>query len=478
MMPTSPAFFLGLAAVVVLYHVLPRACRAAWLLAVSYSFCMLWSPLAAAVLLAQTLTSYACARAMAAATRPRIRNALAAMGVALALAILAAAKYTGFLAETAAALLHVVGLDGSLPQLHILVPLGLSFYTLQIVGYLLDVRAGRVPAERNLAHYALFVAFFPTLPAGPIERAARMLPQHRTPPALDPDAVVEGLKLIVWGLFKKAVIADRLAAFVDLVYASPGSYTGSTLALAAYAFAFQIYCDFSGYSDIAIGSARLFGYRLAPNFRAPYAADSIVDFWRRWHIALSSWFRDYLYIPLGGSRATAARWALNIAIVFGLSGLWHGASWTFVAWGLLHALYYLAARAAGGRARRPPLTRLLTGGGAWKALRVLVVFHAVTAAWIVFRAPTLAVAGSIFRRIATGLTDPLYVGPSQWNAALSAGLVLILLAIEAAQTRGAFAHYPDRGRCPAALQWVGYGALLLAITLFAVPARPFVYFQF
>ena len=231
-----------------------------------------------------------------------------------------------------------------MPAFNVLLPVGISFYTFQALGYSIDVYYGRVQAERDLGAYALFVTFFPQLVAGPIERTGSLLPQFKVNHGFDYDRVTSGLKLAAWGMFKKVVIADRLALYVNGVYGGPAVYPATTLALATFFFAFQIYCDFSGYSDIAIGCARVLGFNLMTNFRQPYFAASIAGFWRRWHISLSTWFKDYLYIPLGGSRCGAFRQNINLLITFLVSGLWHGAAWHFFIWGALHGIFQIAER--------------------------------------------------------------------------------------------------------------------------------------
>lgn len=220
-----------------------------------------------------------------------------------------------------------------------LLPVGISFYTFQSLSYSIDVYRGEKEPERNFGKFALYVAFFPQLVAGPIERSTNLLPQFDRRISFDYDRFVSGLRLMLWGFFKKIVIADRLAIYVNEVYNSPAEFQGLTLILATYFFAFQIYCDFSGYSDIAIGAARIMGYDLMINFRQPYFSQSIAEFWKRWHISLSTWFKDYLYIPLGGNRVAKNRWYFNLMAVFLISGLWHGANWTFVLWGFLHGFY-------------------------------------------------------------------------------------------------------------------------------------------
>lgn len=300
-------------------------------------------------------------------------------------------KYFNFFAETWYTLAGLLGRTGETAwkkPLEVLLPAGISFYTFQALGYAIDVYRGSVQAERNLLHYALFVTFFPQLVAGPIERTAHLLPQFKVTQGFDYDRVTSGLRQAAWGMFKKVVVADRLAVYVNAVFDAPGAYPASALALGVLFFTFQIYGDFSGYSDIAVGTARVLGFNLSVNFRAPYFSRSIQDFWRRWHISLSGWLKDYLYIPLGGSRKGCA--GVNLLITFLVSGLWHGAAWHFVVWGLLHGLFQVAERALGIRESSGP-GKYLQGG---------LTFVLVSLAWIFFRAHTLSDALFISSRLA------------------------------------------------------------------------------
>jgi D-alanyl-lipoteichoic acid acyltransferase DltB (MBOAT superfamily) len=388
----------------------------------------------------------------------------------------------------------------------VLLPVGISFYTFQAVGYLIDVYRGAVRAERDPVVYALFVAFFPQLVAGPIERTASLLPQFRGEHGFDYERAVSGLRLALWGMFKKVAVADRLAVYVNGVFDAPGRYPASALALGVFFFSFQIYCDFSGYSDIAVGTARILGFDLSVNFRAPYFARSVKDFWRRWHISLSTWFKDYLYIPLGGSRTGRA--SLNLLLTFVISGLWHGAAWHFVAWGLLHGLFQVAERGLGGFRRKAGIAAGFRGeGGFVKCLQGGWVFLLVSFAWIFFRANSLGEAFLIIGRL-TGLPAELagYVrglpgrgvigtarlafqlgGPDQggitapipgfglMNAGLSLLLVGVLVAGDWLRRTGAF-RLP---RLPLVPRWALYYSLLFAVLLsWDAGSSAFIYFTF
>lgn len=320
--------------------------------------------------------------------------------IAINLAVLFLFKYFGLFVDSWNAL---SGNTWSF-ELGLLLPVGISFYTFQGIGYVIDVYRGVIPAERSLARMSLFISFFPQLVAGPIERGSHLLPALRRPIVFRWKSIRIGLWLILWGLFKKLVIADRLALGVNAVYAEPDAASGGLLLLATYAFAFQIYCDFSGYSDMAIGSARLFGIELMQNFRLPYLAGSLRDFWARWHISLSTWFRDYLYIPLGGNRAGRWYWFRNILIVFVLSGLWHGANWTYLIWGAIHGLAiiveiqllnrFVGSKQVDGRRKQGVLNR-----SPMRWLRCMLTFHVVLLAWVFFRASDLNDAVLILTRV-------------------------------------------------------------------------------
>jgi D-alanyl-lipoteichoic acid acyltransferase DltB (MBOAT superfamily) len=338
MLFTSLEFLIFFPIVVALYFGCPYRYRWLLLLAANYYFYAAWKLEYIFLLLASTLISYITAILMVKPENQAKRTGLLVIGLIANLGILFAFKYFNFVNDSLRIAFNQFNLIYNVPMFQALLPVGISFYTFQSLGYTIDVYRGKLEPERHLGRFALFVSFFPQLLAGPIERASNMLPQFYEKFDFDEARVSSGLRLILWGLFKKIVIADRLGLYVNAVYNSPSDWEGWPVFLATYFFAFQIYCDFSGYSDIAIGAARVMGFNLMENFRRPYFAQSPSEFWRRWHISLSSWFRDYLYIPLGGSRVSVPRWYLNLMIVFLVSGLWHGAAWTFVIWGGLHGL--------------------------------------------------------------------------------------------------------------------------------------------
>jgi D-alanyl-lipoteichoic acid acyltransferase DltB (MBOAT superfamily) len=333
--------------------------------------------------------------------------------------ILAYYKYFNFLVYNIGALIHVGFPNYQIPFLDIILPIGLSFHTFQAMSFTIEVYRGNQPPERSFVVYALYVMFYPQLVAGPIERPQNVLHQFHEYKSYEWDNVKEGLARMLWGFFKKVVIADRVAIAVDYCYNHTGSLSGWSLLLGAVLYSFQIYCDFSGYSDIGIGAARVMGIRLMENFDRPYGAPNITTFWARWHISLSTWFRDYLYIPLGGNRKGPIRRRLNVFIVFLLSGLWHGANWTFVVWGALHGLLvtlFPARHTSAGR-RGPFL----------KAIYILATFIVVTFCWVFFRAPRIHLAIGYIKSIVTMQAGAMKVGLNTAELLLSAVLIGIML---------------------------------------------------
>jgi D-alanyl-lipoteichoic acid acyltransferase DltB (MBOAT superfamily) len=489
MLFNSLAYLVFFPAVTLLYFLLPHRWRPVHLLLASCFFYAAFVPAYLLVLGFTILTDYA-AGLLIAPARGRRRTAWLALSLVANVGVLAVFKYYNFFAGNVNDLLHaLVGRPPALPLLDVLLPIGLSFHTFQAMSYTIEVYRGRQPAERHLGIYALYVMFFPQLVAGPIERPQGLLPQFRERHAFRYDDATHGLRLILWGMFKKVVIADRLALFTDPVFNEPRSYSPVVLLLAAFFFSFQIFCDFSGYSDIAVGSARVMGFRLMQNFDRPYAARTVAGFWTRWHISLSSWLRDYVYIPLGGNRVPLPRWCLNIGVVFLLSGLWHGANWTFVAWGALHALYVMgeagckALRARFGIATGPGRMPRLYGAG-----RVVLTFSLVTFAWIFFRSRSLEdafyVAGQLLRVpgqvgtwLAAGQPVPGTLPVTPGKLVYCLGLVVLLEVLHAAHgERPPFAGLRTK---PVYLRWAVYYAFLAAILLAGVfDSRPFIYFQF
>ncbi|MEZ4397618.1 MAG: MBOAT family protein [Candidatus Krumholzibacteriia bacterium] len=469
MLFNSLAYLLFLATVLLLCLALPRRWHWPVLLAASYAFYMSWNPAYVLLLVFSTLTDYAVARGLATQREPASRRLLLGASLVVNLGLLFTFRYWRFFRETAQFAAGALGLHWQLPDSHLLLPVGISFYTFQTLGYSIDVWRGELPPERHLGRFALYVSFFPQLVAGPIERARRLLPQLADPPRMHWALAAEGGERILWGLFKKTVIADRLGLYVDAVYGNLARHDPASHLLATWLFALQIYCDFSAYSDIAIGSARLLGYRLEENFRRPYFSEGMVAFWRRWHISLSTWLRDYLYIPLGGSRRGEPRTLLNLGITMLLGGLWHGANWTFVIWGAYHGAL-LALAHLWRRARIPALP------GRW--LRVALTFQLVSVGWVFFRAPDLGGALRVLAGWAgaRGAWGPPFVDPNTLaHAALGLALLLLVELVQE-RSRGETAWILGR---PAWARWAASYGLVLAIVLFGVEqGAQFIYFQF
>jgi D-alanyl-lipoteichoic acid acyltransferase DltB (MBOAT superfamily) len=446
-----------------------RTARHALLLAASCAFYMSWNPaLIALVFVSTTVDWFAALRIEAAGSR-RARRAWLGVSLGTNLGLLGFFKYAGFFVDGARAGLAALGLPAPLPVLEVILPVGISFYTFQTLSYTVDVYRGVLPARRSLLDVSLFVLFFPQLVAGPIVRATEFLPQLDEEPRLWKRQGADALFRIARGLAKKVLLADVLAVgLVDGPFANPEVYSSLECTIAAYAYAFQIYLDFSAYSDIAIGSAALFGFRLPENFHLPYRASSLTEFWRRWHQTLSRWLRDYLYVPLGGSRRGRLRTYANLAITMVLGGLWHGAAWTFVAWGALHGAGLAIERALGvtaeTSARRRGLLRVAGG---------LLTFHLVLAGWVLFRARTFGAAAALVARIADGAggTANLAAGPL-----VALGVAAVSHLAPEGLVRAAadgFARLPVPARA-VALALVALGLKQVA----TLEAAPFIYFQF
>lgn len=372
--------------IVFLYFLTPFKFRWLLLLVASYYFYMCWKAEYVVLIITTTLINYLLAFKIS-VSRDRTKQLYLIISLFVSLAPLFTFKYFNFINNSFGIIFSSFNYLYKIPNINVLLPIGISFYTFQTMSYCIDVFFGNKKPERHFGIFALYVSFFPQLVAGPIERSTWLLPQLRKKCEFDVIKVKSGLKLVIRGLFKKIIIADQLALIVDKVYDSPASYSGLVLCIATYAFAVQIYCDFSGYSDIAIGSARIMGFSLTENFKRPYFSSSISEFWKRWHITLSSWFRDYLYIPLGGNRISLKRTSINVFIVFLIAGLWHGASWTFVIWGVIHGFYLLLSQWL----RRyntiySYLFCLKTYPSAIKWLKVIITFNLVCFAWVFFRA--------------------------------------------------------------------------------------------
>ncbi len=466
MLPNTFLFYLFLGVVLATYYVIQDRWRNRLLLIASFIFYGAWDWRFAGVLLWQILVCYYLGLAIGKTECSKRRKGLLLCGAVSSFGLLGFFKYFNFLNDSFRQLCIGLHLNYLVPHLNIILPLGLSFFTFQSFGYLLDVHWGKIKPEKKFVPFALFVGFFPQIASGPIGRASKLLPQFHATRQFSGEAFENGLAQILWGLFKKVVIADRLAGYVDAVYANPGMYGSPSLLLAAVFFSIQIYCDFSGYTDIAIGAARLFGIELQKNFDFPYFAASINEFWKRWHISLTSWFRDYLYIPLGGNRCSRLRHEANIMIVFLVSGLWHGANWTFIAWGALHGFLQLLENRLRGR-KPAPYSSLFA-----KLLASLLTFSLVTFAWVFFKAPDFHSAFQVIRGIVF------------WHGGLSTGasfntfsINILLIALFAVWEAWNY-HHPDSKDAPLPVRSLKYASLLSLIALFGQTSNSFIYLQF
>lgn len=400
-------FWLFFPFVFVFYWAIPAKwnnLRKVFLVIISYLLYMNWESVYALVLLGVTLITYFGGHLL----KPkegtgnednRKRTHLVWLFSLLGLLPLLAFKYYNFLTGIISSGLESVGLHFALPGLNWAIPVGISFYTFQAVGYMLDVYHGRTREEKNLLDYVLFVSFFPQVMSGPISKADELLPQFKTPRRFDYNQGKQGLKFILWGLFVKLVIADRLGLYVDTVYANYTYYNGSTCFVASLFFTLQIYCDFSGYSLLAMGIARTLGFNIINNFKCPYFATSITDFWHRWHISLTRWLTQQVYIPLGGSRCSKLRTYWNILVTFLVSGIWHGANWTFIVWGCLHGVLQIIEKAM-------HMQRFEGKNWVARIVRICVTFLLVNIAWVFFRMPDLTSAGTMIGKICVNFGTP------------------------------------------------------------------------
>lgn len=436
-----------------------------FILAASYLFYGWWDWRFLSLLIFSSAFDYFVGWRIHQAGMSRHRQVLVALSVIVNMGILGFFKYFNFFVDSLKTSLGAVGVSLDVSTLHIILPVGISFYTFQSMSYTLDVYRRHITPTKDLVAFLAYVAYFPQLVAGPIERAGSMLPQILAPRSFNWERAKDGLRRILWGLFKKVVIADNLAPLVNGAFAGNASFSGSSLALATVYFAFQIYCDFSAYSDIAIGSSQLLGIRLMQNFNYPYFSRSPGEFWKRWHISLSTWFRDYVYIPLGGSRRSPARSSINLMITFLASGLWHGASWNFILWGFLNGLLVLVS----GRVSRrgsPSFSRVGT------FLKMILTFALVCLGWVFFRSPTLTVALDIVAEI---ISPSLFSIP-ELSVVPFAGIAL-LAALEAIQRHRPYAL--DINHWPLPFRWIAYYGLTIVILRWgAIQHSQFIYFQF
>lgn len=401
----------------IIYYLLPTVrMRNLFLLAASYYFYMNWNASYALLLLTSTFITYEAAIRIGKAPSTKQKRAYLIVSLIINLSILFFFKYYNFAISTINEILFPLNDEYLLPHLHLLLPVGISFYIFQALGYSIDVYRGHAKSERDFLTYALFVSFFPQLVAGPIERSTNLLPQFKEKHKFSYNLAMEGIRLMIWGFFLKLVLADRCSLYVDSIYNNLEEHNGGSYLLAAILFTFQIYGDFSGYSLIAIGAARVMGFHLMDNFRRPYMATSVTEFWHRWHISLSTWFKDYVYIPLGGNRVSQWKNYLNIMVTFTISGIWHGANWTFIAWGALHGLLQCTEKRIGWAKRE--------WKGTPRICHMMLTFSMVCLTWIIFRANNLKEAVSVIQGIFTHPGAP-YVQMADF---IAIGIALFIVA--------------------------------------------------
>lgn len=468
-------FLLFFPIVTAIYFIIPHKYRWLWLLLASCSFYMFFKAVYILILFFTIIIDYFAGIYIEQARKMIDKKRLLLVSIIANVLVLAIFKYFNFLNDNITGILSWAGYQNPIPALSILLPIGLSFHTFQAMSYTIEVYRGNQKAERKFGIYALYVMFFPQLVAGPIERPQNMLPQFYERHIFNPVDVTEGLKRILIGLFKKVVVADRLAIYVNSVYGNYEHHGSLSLITATIFFSIQIYCDFSGYSDIAIGTARVLGFRLMENFNRPYFAKSISEFWSKWHISLSTWFKDYVYIPLGGNRTSQHRWYFNLFIVFVLSGLWHGANWTFIIWGALHGTYLVVGNVMQKITFVSEIKSRLSQTSVGNSLNISLTFILVSFAWIFFRANTMTQALGIIKSILI-YKPGFFIGqPDYFFYSMLALLSLLVYecSLEFKWRKVSFAEMN------VSFRMISYGVLIFTIILFGVfDGSQFIYFQF
>lgn len=446
-----------------------------FLVLASYFFYACWDWRFLSLIFFSTILDFTIGLALGRQEESWQRKGLLWLSVAGNIGILGFFKYYNFFVQSFTEAFALFGLKLHLGTLNIILPVGISFYTFQTLSYTIDIYRKRLEPTKDFIAFAGFVSFFPQLVAGPIERATHLLPQFLTRRVFNYPLAVDGTRQILWGLFKKVVVADNCAVVVDLVFQNPGAYSGSTLLLGAVFFAFQIYGDFSGYSDISIGTARLFGFELKQNFSFPYFSRDIAEFWRRWHISLSTWFRDYLYIPLGGSRGSTWNQVRNIFIIFIVSGFWHGANWTFLLWGGLNALCFLPLLLSRkNRVHLDVVAKNKVFPTLKETFQMLFTFGITVMAWIFFRAESVAHALLYLKGI---FESSLFSFPSLSPLYVWFGIIVMLL-LEWIHRDKQHGLQLNNDKIAQPLRWVIYAVLSFSIAIFMGEANPFIYFQF
>lgn len=480
MLFNSMSFIVFFFVVTSFYFLIPHRYRWLLLLSASYFFYMCWRAEFGLLLLGSTAIVYFCSLGMAATESRRRRKTLLWITLGANLGLLFIFKYFNFALSSISCLIESLGLSIESPVLKIMLPIGISFYTFRLLSYSIDVYRGAIKPERHFGIFALYVSFFPSLLAGPIDRAGSFLPQLYKKQKFDFERICAGLLCVLWGLYKKVVIADQLAIYVDSIFNNVLQHTGLSYLVAAYFYTIQIYCDFSGYTDIAIGVALILGIRLMQNFNLPYFSVTITDFWRRWHISLSTWFRDYLYIPLGGNRTGKARFCFNLLLTMLVCGLWHGAAWTFIIWGGLHGLFLCLSRMT-----LPARDRLCKKLGIPQACittwRMFVTFNLVAFMWIVFRASSLDDSVYIVMNLLSGW-PAVFIDASTMIHGFMGIAVLFFVEVwqRMKEAKGENNQIVEKIMSSALpMRWAAYFFLLFSIILFGVDSDvQFIYFQF
>ena len=484
MLFNSLGFLLFFPAVTIVYFLIPQKIKYLWLLLASYYFYMCWNPQYALLILTSTAVTFLSGMLIDRAKTSKMRKWAVASSFIINISILFYFKYFYFTVDNINAAFKLLNLPQITPKFDVLLPVGISFYTFQALSYTVDVYRKEVSPEKNFLKYALFVSFFPQLVAGPIERSKNLLSQVNEEHHFDYERVRKGLFTMLWGFFLKLVIADRAAILVNAVYDNLSLFGGAHIALATGCFALQIYCDFASYSIIALGAAEVMGFRLMKNFERPYFAVSIADFWRRWHISLSTWFRDYLYIPLGGNRRGTARKYLNIMVVFLVSGLWHGASWHFVIWGAIHGFYQVFGGITEPFRKKMRKGIHIENNPIYLCARRIAVFLLVCFAWIFFRSESLSSAGFAINRIFTGfnIAKTAEYGLDKANLIVLAISTAVLFAVSAFSEAGKLS-IDKTEKMNIFARWIIYYALIFTVLIFGIygpgyASSQFIYFQF
>jgi len=488
MLFNSLQFLIFFPIVVTLFFLLPQKRRWVLLLIASYYFYMCWKVEYIVLIITSTLIDYFVAQKMAALKERVKRKKWLLISLFSNLGILFGFKYFNFVNANVQAIFDQFNVFYGVPAFDVLLPVGISFYTFQTLSYTIDVYNGKTPVQNHLGIFAVYVSFFPQLVAGPIERSNRLLPQFFKKHKFSYERARYGLQQMMWGFFKKVVIADRLAIVVDAVYNNPSNYSGFALIVATVFFTFQIYCDFSGYSDIAIGSARVMGFELMENFKRPYFSKSISEFWKRWHISLSTWFRDYLYIPLGGNKVVKWKWYYNLFITFLVSGFWHGANWTFIVWGALHGTYLISSIILSKPKEKILKVLKLKNTTIHKLYQVSFTFALAVFAWIFFRANNLSDAFYVINNMFSDIGDYTDFEKMKLNLrGLGVGINDILISVGLVAFMECYNLYERSGDVwlklktkPRWIRWGIYYILLFGILFLAPHSRGnnFIYFQF